>query len=387
MRCLRKEALDRDGLTLRDVAEPELRHGEVKIKVLAASVCGTDKSIYTSTRHRAIVEEMIRYSGRVDHYTPIIVGHEFCGVVEDVSDDAGELHAPGLARELVIEKGDYVTAEMHIPCGHCLLCRTGSEHICLNVRVKGVHLDGCFAEYVVVPRRNVILLGKQGDLSHVPPRIAAFLDAFGNAVHTVETAQVSGKTVAILGLGPLGLMATALARIYGAARIFVTEVVDTEHRFALAREFGADGCFDTARSSEELYRMIRDSEKAAGGVDVVLEMSGAPSAYRDAFEIVRNGGTVVLLGIPRESVHFDFATYVVWKGVTVKGVFGRRMFQTWETMLKLLRSDVGGLKEKLARLVWPRSFTLDEYDAAFEVLLSGQAEKLIFTPHPRDFSG
>lgn len=387
MKSLRKEALDRDGLTLRDVPEPDLRFGEVKIKVLAASVCGTDKSIYTSTRHRAIVDEMIRYLGRVEQYTPIIVGHEFCGLVEDVAEDAAELRGSGIPRELVVERGDYVTAEMHIPCGHCYLCRTGDEHICLNVRVKGVHLDGCFAEYVVVPRRNVILLGKQGDLSQIPPRIAAFLDAFGNAVHTVETADVSGKTVAVLGLGPLGLMATALAKIYGATRLYVTEVVDCEHRFALAREFGADACFDATRSTEEMYRTIRQSEKAAGGVDVVLEMSGAPSAYRDAFEIVRHGGTVVLLGIPHEPVPFDFANYVVWKGVSIKGVFGRRMFQTWETMLKLVRNDVGGLKEKLGRLVWPRSFSLSEYAAAFQTLLSGQAEKLIFTPNPRDFSG
>ncbi len=387
MQCLKKEALDRDGFALRDVPEPDLRHGEVKIKVLAASVCGTDKSIYTSSRHRAIVEEMIRYSGGPENYRPIIVGHEFCGLVERVAGDVDDLRSARIAPELLVEEGDYVTAEMHIPCGHCALCRTGSEHICLNVRVKGVHLDGCFAEYVVVPRRNVILLGKRGDLSHIPPRIGAFLDAFGNAVHTVETANVSGKTVAILGLGPLGLMATALAKIYGATRLYVTEVVDTEHRFTLARDWGADACFDVLRSSEEMYRVIREAEKAAGGVDVVLEMSGAPLAYRDAFEIVRHGGTVVLLGIPREPVNFDFANYVVWKGVTIKGVFGRRMFQTWETMLKLLRHDVGGLKEKLRRLVWPRSFTLQEYEVAFQTLLSGRAEKLIFTPRPKEFSG
>ncbi len=387
MECLKKNDLHTDGLTWADVPEPEVGHGEVKIRVLAASVCGTDKSIYLSTKNPAIIEEMQRYLERPEAYRPIIIGHEFCGIVEEVGEDAETLQSWGLHSDIIVEKGDYVTAEMHIPCGHCALCRTGNEHICMNVRVKGVHLDGCYAQYVVVPRRNVILLGKHGDLSQIPPRLGAFLDALGNAVHTIEVAEVGGKSVAILGLGPLGLMATLLARIYGAARIYVTERVDVEHRFELARAFGADVCFDVNQPVHELYRDVRRREKEAQGVDVVLEMSGSPSAYRDAFELVRNGGTVVLLGIPREPVLFDFAHSVVWKGVTIKGVFGRRLFGTWETMLKLLRSDRMGLKEKLTWLVAPRAYRLSEYEEAFQTLLSGQAMKLIFTPNPEDFSG
>jgi threonine 3-dehydrogenase len=387
MECLRKEKLDADGFTFGETPDAETRHGEVKIKVLAASVCGTDKSIYKSKSNPAIIDEMVRYFERPEDYKPIIIGHEFCGVVEEVGEDAESIRSIGIDPEIVVEKGDYVTAEMHIPCGHCALCRTGQDHICLNVRVKGVHLDGCYAQYVTVPRRNVILLGKDGDTSQIPPRIGAFLDAFGNAVHTVQAAEVSGKTVAILGLGPLGLMATLLAKTFGATRIYATEKVDAQHRFDLARELGADACFDANEPATELYRLVRQKEKGAGGVDVVLEMSGAPSAYRDAFEIVRNGGTVVLLGIPKEPVHFDFANAVVWKGVNIKGIFGRRMFDTWELMLRLLRNDRLGVKERLSRLVAPRTYKLSEHDAAFQTLLAGQAMKLVLTPNPKDFSG
>jgi threonine 3-dehydrogenase len=176
-----------------------------------------------------------------------------------------------------------------------------------------VHLDGCFAQSVVVPYKNVILLGKNGDQRQIPPRIGAMLDAFGNAVHTVQEADVRGKSVAILGAGPLGLMAVFLCRDFGASRIYLTEAADVERRFALGTEFGADACFDVGKGSHDLYKSVSKHEAAANGVDVVLEMSGSPSAYQDAFHIVRNGGTVILLGITRKPLdHFDIANYVIW---------------------------------------------------------------------------
>lgn len=381
MRCLVKESLDTDGLTLRnDVEIPEVRSDEVRIKVLSTAVCGTDKSIYQSSKSEGIRLEMKRYIGD-GAYQPIITGHEFCGVVDALGEGVGADRFPGVPDNLLIQKGDYVTAEMHLSCGHCTLCRTGNEHICTRVRVKGVHLDGCFAQYVCVPYKNVILLGKNGDQSLVPPRIGAVLDAFGNAVHTVYEADVRGKSVAILGAGPLGLMATFLCREFGAARIYLTEAADVERRFALGEQFGAEQCFDVSNGSQGLYSAIEKKESMANGVDVVLEMSGSPSAYRDAFRIVRNGGTVLLLGITRRPLtDFDIANGVIWKGVTVKGIFGRKMFDTWETMLRLLQAPHLDLQSKLDQVIATKTYKLDEYESAFSQLNSGAEMKLVFQP-------
>ncbi|MBP9092184.1 alcohol dehydrogenase catalytic domain-containing protein [bacterium] len=380
MKCLVKEDLDKDGLTLMTAhPEPQMKLDEVKIKVLATAVCGTDKSIFTSAQSEGIRNEMKRYIGSAK-YSPIVVGHEFCGIVEAVGAgaQASSLAAPDHLR---VEVGDYVTAEMHLACGHCLLCRTGSEHICTSVKVKGVHLDGCFARAVTVPYKNVILLGKDGDTSIIPPRIGALLDAFGNAVHTVSEADVRGKSVAILGAGPLGLMAAALCKDFGASRIYLTEAADVDRRFKLASDFGVRYCFDVSKGSNELYSAVDKYETGANGVDVVLEMSGSPPAYTDAFRIVRNGGLVILLGIARKPLaNFDIANGVIWKGVTVKGIFGRRMFDTWETMLNLLKEDHNGLQERLSRIIAPGLYPLENYQSAFESLISGKEMKLVFSP-------
>lgn len=380
MKCLVKEDLDKDGLTLMTAhPEPQMKLDEVKIKVLATAVCGTDKSIFTSAQSEGIRNEMKRYIGSAS-YSPIVVGHEFCGIVEAVGDgaQASSLAAPDHLR---VEVGDYVTAEMHLACGHCLLCRTGSEHICTSVKVKGVHLDGCFARAVTVPYKNVILLGKNGDTSVIPPRIGALLDAFGNAVHTVSEADVRGKSVAILGAGPLGLMAAALCKDFGASRIYLTEAADVDRRFKLASDFGVRYCFDVGKGSSDLYAAVDKYETGANGVDVVLEMSGSPPAYTDAFRIVRNGGLVILLGIARKPLaNFDIANGVIWKGVTVKGIFGRRMFDTWETMLNLLKEDHNGLQERLSRIIAPGMYPLENYQSAFESLISGKEMKLVFSP-------
>jgi threonine 3-dehydrogenase len=375
-----KEDLNKNGLTfIANRPQPVPNLDEVKIKVIATAVCGTDKSIYSSSQNEGIRSEMQRYLKDAP-YKPIVVGHEFCGIVEEVGDGAqvANLQAPPHLR---IEKGDYVTAEMHLACGHCHLCRTGNEHICTTVKVKGVHLDGCFAEFVTVPYKNAILLGKGSDTSLIPPKLAAMLDAFGNAVHTVSEADVRGKSVAILGAGPLGLMALALCRDFGASRIYLTEAADLDRRFRLAKEFGVNHCIDVSSGSGELYRAVEMNESWSNGVDVVLEMSGSPMAYNDAFHIVRNGGLVILLGIARKPLNgFDIANGVIWKGVTVKGIFGRRMFDTWETMLRLLRNDNTGLSERISKVVCDKVYKLSAYEEAFQLLLSGQEMKLVFDP-------
>ncbi len=382
MQCLVKEDLLKEGLTLRaDVSEPAVGFDQVKIKVVATAVCGTDKSIYQSDRNEGIRREMQRYLPSPDAYKPIVIGHEFCGIVQEVGQGVTADHWSDVPSRLIIEPGDYVTAEMHLACGHCLLCRTGNEHICVNVRVKGVHLDGCFAQSVVVPYKNVILLGKGGDTSQIPPRVGAMLDAFGNAVHTVQEADVRGKSVAILGAGPLGLMATFLCRSFGASRIYLTEAADSDRRFEIGTAFGATLCFDVSKGSQNLYQAVEKWETGANGVDVVIEMSGSMPAYQDAFRIVRNGGVILLLGIAREPLpKFDIANGIIWKGVTVKGIFGRKMFDTWETMLRLLRSDQFDIRSHLDRITSKRNYRLDEYVEAFDVLNSGKEMKLVFTP-------
>ncbi|MBI4533786.1 MAG: alcohol dehydrogenase catalytic domain-containing protein [Candidatus Melainabacteria bacterium] len=387
MKCLVKENLNVNGFSLKtDVPKPPLGFDEVRIRVLTTSVCGTDKNIYLSSTNEGIRKEMQRYAANKEDYNPIIVGHEFCGIVDEVGPGVTPDRWSSVPRQLLIEPGDYVTAEMHLSCGHCLQCHTGNAHICASVRVKGVHLDGCFAQWVCLPYKNVILLGKDGNTTEIPTRIGALLDAFGNAVHILQASDVRGKSVAILGAGPIGLMATCLAKAFGATRIYLTETTDVDRRCALGTTFGADECLNVSQGSHALYQSVHKHETRCNGVDVVLEVSGAASAYQDAFHVVRNGGIVILFGIPRGPLsHFDIAESVIWKGVTVQGIFGRRMFDTWETMLRLLRSDQFDIKSKLDKIVAQKHYRLDEHQEAFQDLAQSKEMKLIFTPNgPQD---
>lgn len=385
MQALKKQSLLEDGLQLvSDETEPRVGHSEVKIRVEAASICGTDQSIYQITSKPGMRDEMLTYNGGdVSRYRPIIVGHEFCGEVVEVGED---VH-PGVARV-----GDYVTAEMHIFCGHCQQCATGQRHICKNIRVKGVHLDGAFAQYVVVPDCNLVNLERFGGRDVIPPRFGAFLDALGNAVHTVMEGKVEGKTVAILGCGAQGLMSTAVARTLGAARIYITDYsnprgFDALHlakRFETARQLGADFCFDTNEEAapgqqDEMLQRARDEH--GGGVDVVLEMSGAEAAYNDAGTIVKNGGHILLLGIPSRPLRsYDFGKYAVWKGVTIRGIFGRRLFETWYAMLDLLATEKTGLKARLENIIAREIVPLSDFERGFELVRSHEAVKLLLAP-------
>jgi len=385
MQALKKQSLLEDGLQLvSNEPEPQVGHSEVKIRVEAASICGTDQGIYQITSRQGMRDEMLTYNGGdVSSYKPIIVGHEFCGEVVELGED---VH-PGVARV-----GDYVTAEMHIFCGHCQQCATGQRHICKNIRVKGVHLDGAFAQYVVVPASNLVNLERFGGRKVIPPRFGAFLDALGNAVHTVMEGRVEGKTVAILGCGAQGLMSTAVARTLGAARIYITDFsnprgFDAAHlakRFETARQLGADFCFDTneeAAPGQQTEMLQRARDEHGGGVDVVLEMSGAEAAYNDAGTIVKNGGQILLLGIPSRPLRsYDFGKYAVWKGVTIRGIFGRRLFETWYAMLDLLASEKSGLKAGIEKIITPEVVPLTDFERGFELVRNHEAVKLLLAP-------
>lgn len=389
MQALKKPNLTEDGLQYTaDEPAPRVGHQDVKIRVEAASICGTDQSIYQITERPGMRDEMLVYNGGdVADYRAITIGHEFCGEVVEVGEDVDL----DLARV-----GDYVTSEMHISCGHCQQCRTGQRHICKNIRVKGVHMDGAFADYVVVPSENVINLERFGGRAVIPPRFGAFLDALGNGVHTVMEGDVAGKTVAILGCGAQGLMATAVARTLGATRIYVTDYSNPgggfgarrlASRFETARELGADFCFDTNEEAapgqkDELFRRVRDEH--GGGIDVVLEMSGAEAAYNDAGAMVKNGGQILLLGIPARPLRsFDFGKYAVWKGVTIRGIFGRRMFETWYAMLDLLATESSGLKARLEKIISSETVPLSDFERGFELVRTHEAVKLLLVPQSK----
>jgi threonine 3-dehydrogenase len=380
MRCLVKENLDVDGLTFRDdYPDPKVARRDVKIKVLSAGICGSDRSIFHSSSNEGIRHEMLRYC-KNGVFKPVVIGHEFCGIVTELGEALIEEQESKTKDDFRIEVGDYVTAEAHLSCGYCAACLDGSEHLCINLREMGFHHNGTFAEYLTVPYKNVILLGKGGINPAIPPRIGAVLDAFGNAVHTAEEAQVAGKTVATLGAGPIGLMSVALASKLGAAKIFLSDAAQVERKFELATTLGADLCFDVSKGSATMHeKILQNISAAANGVDVVMEMSGAASAYQDAFRLVRNGGQVLLLGLPAKPIaQFDVANGIIYKGVTVKGIFGRKMFGTWRAMLALLEQDRYGLKEALNRIISEKTYSIENFQTAFQKLSTGEATKIVF---------
>ena len=393
------------GLRLEDRPIPsDIGPDEVLIKVVAAGICGTDVGIYNCKN--SLRNEMVRIQG-----DSVITGHEFCGRIQSAGpeslqrlaevvehsariDSKIEAFVRGrstadLARDpkfqQFIHENFIASAEMHVTCGWCYQCRMGHHHVCRNTVIKGVHADGAFAEYVKVPGRNLVLF-RDGEL---PTSIIAFMDAIGNAVHTVQSANLVGQNVVVLGAGTQGLMATAIAHRSGASRIYVTDFSSPargmthekldKNRFALARRFGALDCFDLALPSERDRMKKRVTEDTDGtGVDVALEMSGSYSAYRDAFDLLRMGGHFVLLGIPEGEAKIDFAHDVIFHGLTITGVIGRRVFETWEIMRNILAAGLA--KEMLDAGFVSRELPLEQFEEGFAALASGDATKVILKP-------
>lgn len=309
------------GTEIRDCPTPKPGPDEILIRVAAAAICGTDKHIYHW-------DPSIR-----DSVTPPrIYGHEFCGFIEMFGTRA---HRQGL------EPGDYVSAEMHVVCGECRQCRSGNGHICARTKIYGLHEDGAFAEFVTVPASNVIKLG-----SFVPLRVGAFLDALGNAVHATQVCDLAGKSVAITGFGPIGAMAAAVAEHSGASTVIVTDVSDhaleTARRWAASLNFANLHAFNVRTSEPQAVKKAVDVITDGAGVDMVMEMSGSPAAINFGLDIVSMGGTLSLLGLPAgHTVTInDYTRNIIFKGVTLQGIIGRRMYSTWQRMLSLLRSGL-----------------------------------------------
>src|SRR6058998_2529564 len=294
------------GLKVTTVAKPAAGPGEVLIAVRHAGVCGTDLHI---------ADWDAWAQGRIK--PPLIVGHEFAGEIQALGDGVTEL-----------KLGQLVTAEGHIVCGHCLQCRTGNSHICRNTRIIGVDRDGAFAEFIAMPATNVLTL------DGIPTEIGAIMDPMGNAFHTVLTAEIPGSTVFVAGCGPIGCFAVGIARAAGATKVLASDV--NPKRLALAEKMGAHVVINAAK--EDVVQTVV-AETDGEGADVVCEMSGVPSALHQAFASVSLGGRVQLLGIPKNDIPIDFADEIIFKGITVYGVIGRKMYQTWHQMRRYLTSS------------------------------------------------
>jgi threonine 3-dehydrogenase len=327
------------GFTLADVPEPEIRDDEVLIRVRRAGVCGTDVHIYDWDDWA---------KGRCR--PPFVVGHEFAGDVVQV----GRLVTD-------VKEGDRVTAEGHIVDGRCLLCRTGNAHVCPHTKIIGVDRDGCFAEYISMPATNVWHLD-----DNIPYEIGGIHDPMGNAFHTALTAEIPGATVLITGCGPIGIFAVGICKTAGASRIIASDVNPT--RLALARTMGAH---EAVHPSEAEAAVKRATDGL--GVDVVLEMSGVPAAIHQAFSLVRVGGRVQMLGIPAKPMDVNFASEVIFKGITIYGVVGRRMYDTWIQMTRFLRSGAFDPTPVITH-----RFPMQDFDAAIAAIKSGEAGKVVF---------
>src|SRR5215471_11542455 len=343
MKALRKMQPAR-GLQMDTVAVPPIGPTDVLVRVKAASICGTDLHIYGWDRWS---------QGRIK--PPLTLGHEFCGVVERLGSDVTS-----------VRPGDFVSAEMHVNCGHCHQCRLGEAHICPNVRVIGIDEDGAFAEFVKIPATNIWKLD-----AAISERYAAILDPLGNAVHTVLAGKIAGQTALVTGCGPIGLMSIAVAKACGGSTVFATET--NAHRREMAKQMGADVVINP--STEDAVKRILDATGGTG-VDVLLEMSGVPSAIQQGFKALRAGGRASLLGIPTENVALDLVNDVIFKGATVQGIYGRRMYQTWVQMTALLKAGRLNLEPLFGEKVG-----LDKFEAAFAKLQSGMAGKILIYPN------
>ncbi|MFG3258940.1 L-threonine 3-dehydrogenase [Streptomyces sp. NPDC048172] len=331
------------GLWLMDVPEPEIGPGEVLIKVLRTGICGTDLHI---REYDGWAQQAVR--------TPLVLGHEFVGEVVEV--------APDVAAAGTVATGDLVSGEGHLVCGTCRNCRAGRRHLCRSTVGLGVVRDGAFAEYVSLPASNVWVHKTKLDLD-----VAAIFDPFGNAVHTALSFPLVNEDVLITGAGPIGIMAAAVARHAGARNVVITDV--SPYRLELAEKVGVSLALDV-RGSETA---IEDGQAKLGmreGFDVGLEMSGRPEALRGMLANMTHGGSIAMLGLPSEEFSIDFARLVT-SMITLKGIYGREMFETWYAMSVLLE---GGLD--LSPVITGR-YSYRDFDTAFDDAAGGRCGKVI----------
>ncbi|MBK7368406.1 MAG: L-threonine 3-dehydrogenase [Candidatus Eisenbacteria bacterium] len=331
------------GAEIREVPVPVAGPGEILLRVKRAGVCGTDLHIWSWDRWA---------SSRMK--PPVTIGHEFVGEVVELG--------PGVAN---VSLGDLVSCESHVVCQTCLSCRTGNGHVCENTKILGVDINGGFAEYVAVPAVNAWKVPK-----NIPIEMAACMEPCGNAVHTAFAGPLSGCNIAVTGCGPIGLFAIGVARAAGAARVFASDV--SAYRLDLARKMQADAVID---SSKENF-VERVNELTHGrGLDGVLEMSGHPAAMRDGLAALRMGGRMSMLGLPTEPFELDWNRLVIFKGITLHGIIGRRMYDTWYQMDQLMGSGRLDIRPAITHVM-----DMEKFDEAIALLREGKAGKVVLVP-------
>jgi len=331
------------GITRIDAEQPKPSSHEVLVKVKVTSVCGTDYHIYKWDEW-----------AQAHIHPPRIIGHEFAGEIIEV--------APNVTSHKV---GDMIAAESHIACGRCFQCRTGNSHICERLAIIGVDVDGSFAEYVKIPEQNAWPIPAE-----VPLETASVLEPLGNAIHAAFAADIPGSDVCIFGCGPVGLSAVALTSVSGA--LSVTAIDINDYRLGLAKTMGASRVINS-RTIDPVAEIHKDTNGRGAGV--VLEMSGNEVAIRNAFRAVRNGGTVILFGLPSGEVHLNLGDDVIFKEAHVRGIVGREVFKTWYILDGILKSR----KLNLQPLITHR-MALDQIDDAMKLVGSGECGKILLTP-------
>lgn len=336
------KAKPEEGIWLADVKKPEIGPNDVLVKVKKSAICGTDIHIYNWD---AWAQKTIP--------VPMAVGHEFMGEIVEIGSEVHPEHSK-------FRIGDRVSVEGHVTCGYCRNCRAGQRHLCRNTVGIGVNRPGAFAEYVSVPAFNIYRLPED-----VSDELAAIFDPFGNAVHTALAFDLVGEDVLIAGAGPIGIMAAAVARFVGARNVVVTDV--NPYRLDLARKMGATRAVDV---SKENLRDVMAELKMTEGFDVGLEMSGVPAAFASMLDTMNHGGKIAMLGIMPNGAGIDWDK-VIFKGLEIKGIYGRRMFETWYKMGALLQAGLN-----LAPIITHR-YPAADFQKGFDVMRSGQSGKVI----------
>lgn len=341
MKAIMKETAGK-GAKLVEVDIPQIGPRDILVKVKATSICGTDFHVFSWDKWS---------QNRIK--PPIVMGHEFAGEVVEIGSAVTS-----------VKLGDYVSAETHVVCEKCKPCKTGNAHVCEDCKILGVDIQGAFAEYVAIPETNAWLNDKD-----VPFDVQSIQEPLGNAVHTVLSGEVVAKSVLIYGCGPIGLMAVAVAKAAGASEVYASDI--SPYRLSIAKELGATAVFNA--KEVDVVAEIKKATNGAG-VDVICEMSGAPFALPQSIDMVANAGRISILGLPTKEVEVDLSK-IAFKGISINGITGRRMYDTWYKTKGLLKSGQLNMAPILTH-----TFPLEDFEKGMELMAKGECGKVILVP-------